>query len=257
MYSIAVLLAMVSLVSADRIVFPESSKKGSTASKGDPPALDTKSTSETKPRSFFGPSAGSFGQHDGLNHHGDLGPLPFGAPGTVDSPYHLEGGDFPGGAQLSGGFGRPGFNIPPPPPHGPHGSHFGGLGVAGSHSPFSSLPHGGLQTQHIGPVIPVTDPLSANLGGNPGGFPVSGGCRFWCRTPKNQVYCCEDANAPQNPVGVKAGVCPAARPACPPTRSLGPPPPCSNDGSCVGVDKCCYDTCLKEHTCKPPQGFGR
>merc|ERR1711970_341283 len=76
-------------------------------------------------------------------------------------------------------------------------------------------------------------------GGNPGiGGPVTGGCRYWCRTPQGQAYCCENSNQAAS---------------CPPTRNFfGPPQTCSNDSRCLGVDKCCFDTCLQEHVCKPP-----
>ena len=87
---------------------------------------------------------------------------------------------------------------------------------------------------------------------------VSYGCRYWCRTPQGQAYCCENANQVQSLVFTKPGLCPPVRDFCPPTRSnIGPPAPCSNDGSCLGVDKCCYDVCLNQHTCKAPHGVGR
>ena len=101
------------------------------------------------------------------------------------------------------------------------------------------------------------------LGGGFGGFGGNTGfnrpasCRYWCRTPQGQVYCCEGANQQQSFVGFKPGRCPPVRPVCPPTRNFGPPSSCSNDGSCAGVDKCCFDTCLQQHTCKAPFGFGR
>lgn len=49
---------------------------------------------------------------------------------------------------------------------------------------------------------------------------------------------------------VHPGSCPAVRPLCPGTRGL-PPKTCSNDGSCGWADKCCFDSCLKLHVCKP------
>ena len=99
---------------------------------------------------------------------------------------------------------------------------------------------GGLGVQHESPVA------------------LSSGCRYWCRTPQGQAYCCEGENEPQSAVGiVKPGRCPPVRPVCPPTRSYGPPQTCSNDGSCGGFDKCCFDTCLQEHVCKAPLGYGR
>merc|ERR1712002_87157 len=111
-------------------------------------------------------------------------------------------------------------------------------------------------------------------GFNQGGFnPGIGGirppprpasCRYWCRTPQGQAYCCEDGARPPSVVTVKPGRCPPVRPTCPPVRNFGgPPQTCSNDGSCAGYDKCCFDTCLQEHVCKPPHnpnpfggGFG-
>merc|ERR1711915_144186 len=80
-------------------------------------------------------------------------------------------------------------------------------------------------------------------------------CRRWCRTPENQVYCCESGNEPEAPVFTKGGRCPPVRPNCPPVRSFfAPPQTCSNDGACGGIEKCCFDRCLEEHVCKPPQG---
>ncbi|XP_063611456.1 uncharacterized protein LOC134785105 [Penaeus indicus] len=96
-------------------------------------------------------------------------------------------------------------------------------------------------------------------GGFPGGsFPGSSfpaQCRYWCRTPEGQAYCCEGAQQPQRPVGTKFGRCPPVRPTCPQTR-FGPPQTCSNDYNCAGRDKCCFDRCLGEHVCKPPSSFG-
>ncbi|KAK7071072.1 hypothetical protein SK128_015588 [Halocaridina rubra] len=125
----------------------------------------------------------------------------------------------------------------------------GGLGGLGGLGGIGGLGSGGLGG--IG-----------GLGGfNPGGIGGIGGisqtCRYWCRTPQGQAYCCEDNNQPQGPVGVKPGYCPPVRPVCPPIRNFAPPLTCSNDYACSGYDKCCFDTCLQEHVCKPPsQGFG-
>merc|ERR1712055_1213573 len=92
-------------------------------------------------------------------------------------------------------------------------------------------------------------------GGNVGGGSAS--CRRWCRTPQGQAYCCEGANEPISAAVTKQGQCPPVRPSCPPTRGFSPPRTCSSDGACSGFDKCCFDTCLQHHTCKPPIGFGR
>ncbi|KAK7087037.1 hypothetical protein SK128_016990 [Halocaridina rubra] len=88
------------------------------------------------------------------------------------------------------------------------------------------------------------------------GIGVSQTCRYWCRTPEGQAYCCEGNEQPQSAVGVKPGFCPPVRPVCPPVRNFAPPSTCSNDFACSGVDKCCYDRCLVEHICKPPIGSG-
>ncbi|CAL4102886.1 unnamed protein product, partial [Meganyctiphanes norvegica] len=61
-----------------------------------------------------------------------------------------------------------------------------------------------------------------NLGG--GGFAgFSGSCRYWCRTPQGQAYCCEGGNQPVSRPNVKPGRCPPVRPQCPPTRGFRPP----------------------------------
>nr|ACU25385.1 crustin 4 [Panulirus japonicus] len=108
--------------------------------------------------------------------------------------------------------------------------------------------HGGVHG-----VVPGVVP-----GVSPGVVPgQSSSCRYWCRTPQGQAYCCENASRPSGPVGTKPGRCPPVRPNCPPVRTFGgPPQTCSNDYSCAGSDKCCYDTCLREHVCKPPQYTG-
>ena len=92
--------------------------------------------------------------------------------------------------------------------------------------------------------------------GPTGGNNRPASCRYWCRTPLNQFYCCEDTSQTPSQPGLKPGFCPPVRPECPPTR-FGPPQTCSHDYACFGVDKCCYDTCLQQHVCKPPQGYGR
>merc|ERR1712142_933421 len=126
-------------------------------------------------------------------------------------------GGFGGGFQQGGGF-QGGF---------PQGGGFPGQGFPGQQFP----------------------------GGNVGGGSAS--CRRWCRTPQGQAYCCEGANEPISAAVTKQGQCPPVRPSCPPTRFGQPPRTCSSDGGCAGLDKCCFDTCLQHHTCKPPIGFGR
>ncbi|XP_050726117.1 uncharacterized protein LOC127003452 [Eriocheir sinensis] len=154
------------------------------------------------------------------------------------------------------GFGGPGFGNQDFGNQGFGNQGFGGLGFGGQgfnnfdgHG-FNSF--GGQGFNNFG----------GGLGGLFGGFPSPvappSTCRHWCRTPQNQAYCCEDAREVPSLVGVvKPGRCPPVRPVCPPTRSFQQPPAtCSNDGRCGGFDKCCFDTCLQEHVCKPPFGFG-
>ncbi|CAL4149818.1 unnamed protein product, partial [Meganyctiphanes norvegica] len=127
-----------------------------------------------------------------------------------------------------------------------HGSSFGGSLSIGF-GPGLSI---GFGQSHVG---------SSSFGNS---FGSSGDCRYWCRTPQGQAYCCENSHqASSGGFGfVKPGQCPPVRPSCPPTgRSFRPPSQCSSDGRCPGSEKCCFDTCLQHHTCKPPQGgfFGR
>ncbi|XP_068230687.1 uncharacterized protein [Palaemon carinicauda] len=96
--------------------------------------------------------------------------------------------------------------------------------------------------------------FNTGFGGGFGG--LSQTCRRWCRSPQGQAYCCESNNEPETLPFVKPGQCPPVRPQCPPVRSFAPPQTCSNDSKCGGVDKCCFDTCLQEHVCKPPIGTG-
>ncbi|CAL4198188.1 unnamed protein product [Meganyctiphanes norvegica] len=101
--------------------------------------------------------------------------------------------------------------------------------------------------------------FGSNLGGGFGGGSShgssSGSCRYWCRTPQGQAYCCEGGNQPVSRPTVKPGQCPPVRPQCPPTRGFRPPSQCSNDSRCPGSEKCCFDTCLQHHTCKPPTSY--
>nr|ACU25384.1 crustin 3 [Panulirus japonicus] len=69
-------------------------------------------------------------------------------------------------------------------------------------------------------------------------------CRYWCKQPDGEYHCCD---------GEKPGNCPIVRLDCPPTRTFAGPQTCSNDRSCAGSDKCCYDTCLRERVCKPAE----
>ncbi|XP_068244109.1 SUMO-interacting motif-containing protein 1-like [Palaemon carinicauda] len=144
---------------------------------------------------------------------------------------------------LAGGFGPVAGGVPP---------------LAGGFSPVA------------GGVPPLAGGFSPVAGGVPphssGFIPVAGAinpaaagpCRYWCRSPRGQYYCCQTPEQSQVLTGLsKPGRCPPVRPLCPQVKLVTPPQPCVNDALCSGYDKCCYDTCLQEHVCKPPYGFGR
>ncbi|XP_042208298.1 keratin, type II cytoskeletal 1-like [Homarus americanus] len=140
--------------------------------------------------------------------------------GGFGSGSHGSGG-FGGGGHGSGGFGSGG---------GGFGSGGGGFGSGG----------GGFGSGGGG------------YGGNSGGS----NCKYWCRTPSNQFYCCErPGQGGGGGVGTHPGRCPPVRPSCPPTRTFGGPQPCSNDGTCAYQDKCCFDTCLQQHICKTAERY--
>ncbi|KAG7172931.1 putative crustin-like antimicrobial peptide 17 [Homarus americanus] len=83
-------------------------------------------------------------------------------------------------------------------------------------------------------------------------FQAPASCRYWCKTPENRVFCCEDERTAPDPVITKIGGCPPVRDVCPPVRVFTGPQTCAHDGNCPGDDKCCFDRCLEETVCKPP-----
>ncbi|XP_042868304.1 glycine-rich protein 2-like [Penaeus japonicus] len=126
------------------------------------------------------------------------------------------------------------------------GGAFGGFGgglISGGRPVPGGFGTGGFGSAGFG---------SGNFGGLSGGYGGSSSCRYWCRTPSNQYYCCGNTGQSSNIVAVHRGRCPQVRPFCPGTRN-GAPRPCSNDGTCSRLDKCCYDICLGQHVCKPAQ----
>merc|ERR1711962_473158 len=132
------------------------------------------------------------------------------------------------------------------------GQQFGGAaGLGNLASAFGSLTGGlnGLGGNGIGTIGSGLNSVGGGYGiggglGGVGGVGSSGSCRYWCRTPQSQSYCCESGQGP--PV----------RPQCPPTRAgFRPPAQCSNDSRCPGAEKCCFDTCLQHHTCKLPTSY--
>jgi len=127
--------------------------------------------------------------------------------------------------------------------YGNQGGNFGtGFGV-GSGLGLGGVGAGGIGGFGVGGV--------GGLGG--GAHGSHGSCRYWCRTPQGQSYCCEHDDEVAVLPTVKPGQCPPVRPQCPPTRlGFRPPQQCSNDSRCPGVEKCCFDTCLQHHTCKAP-----
>ncbi|XP_068227551.1 elastin-like [Palaemon carinicauda] len=178
----------------------------------------------------------------------------------------IHGGAIGGGLSGIGPGGFPGAINPG------HGGIAGGLnpglgGLGGIHGGINPGlgGHPGAINPGLGGHPGAINPGPAIIGGGilPGnggivGLPPVGSsqtCRRWCRTPEKQVYCCEQNHEPETLPIVKPGQCPPVRPQCPPVRS-GPPQTCSNDSKCFGVDKCCFDRCLEEHVCKPPQNSG-
>lgn len=141
-------------------------------------------------------------------------------------------GGFPVGAV--GGFGGGGFP--------------GGVGGGGI--------HGGVGGGFPGGGGGINQPFPA--GGGSGGFSQQGSsnCRYWCKTPEGQAYCCENnQQAPKHPVAAivqKPGLCPPVRAECPLRIFGGPPQTCSKHGDCYGSERCCFDRCLNEHVCKEP-----
>ena len=196
----------------------------------------------------FGAGHNQFGA--GHNQFG-AGHNQFGAGHNQFGPGHNQFG--PGHNQFGAGQFGPGHN------------QFGAGQFGPGHNQFN---------QGHGPVSPGFVAQGIIPGGVPGGVPgvpglapgvgavqvapaSSSSCRFWCKTPQGQAYCCENANEAQTAVFTKGGHCPPVRPTCPLRSFSGPPKTCSNDGACAGVDKCCFDTCLEEHVCKPPHGVGK
>ncbi|XP_042882152.1 keratin, type I cytoskeletal 10-like [Penaeus japonicus] len=180
-----------------------------------------------------------------LGGHGSQGAQRFFAGGGVHGG-GLHGGGVHGGGLHGGGVHGGGVHG-----GGVHGGAIHGGGVHGGGVHGGGVHGGGV---HGGGI---------HGGGIHGGGGIIGGgiatgpseCRYWCKTPEDQAYCCETAQEPESPVGTKFLECPDVRPTCPQGLRAGPPVPCSNDYKCAGFDKCCYDRCLQQHVCKPPSIF--
>nr|QOL09968.1 type IIb crustin cruIIb-3 [Penaeus vannamei] len=191
----------------------------------------------------FGGGHGSSGGFGG--GHGSSGGFVGGVGGGHGGgSVSIVGGGFGGGA--GGGYGGGSVGVG----GGAAGGHGGaGVGIVGGHGGGSVGIVGGGFGGHGGGSVAIVG------GGSGGGYGGGSGasCRAWCKTPQNQAYCCEDSSEPITIPVVKPGSCPPVRPQCPPVRSgYRPPNQCSNDSKCPGYEKCCYDTCLKHHTCKAP-----
>ncbi|KAL7642308.1 UNVERIFIED_CONTAM: hypothetical protein RMT77_006869 [Armadillidium vulgare] len=99
----------------------------------------------------------------------------------------------------------------------------------------------------------ITQPFSPSYSWNSNeAVDPSAGCRYWCKNQRSQFYCCEYDDQRLGPVGEKWGYCPPLRPSCPGLTRSARPRICSNDYSCPGVDKCCFDVCLEVSVCKAP-----
>merc|ERR1719206_477619 len=68
------------------------------------------------------------------------------------------------------------------------GSFGGNVGLGGNIG--AGLGHGG----SVGAGLGLSGSVGAGLGGGYGGSSSSGSCRYWCRTPQGQAYCCEGGN---------------------------------------------------------------
>ncbi|KAK7069148.1 hypothetical protein SK128_007988, partial [Halocaridina rubra] len=167
-----------------------------------------------------------------LGHNNSLGSAGLGHGSALGGP--LAGGIGTGG-HIGGGV--------------DHGGAIGGplfgnsvLGIGGAPIGGGIIGSGGLGHAGIAPLGPV-------------GTGVSATCRYWCRTPERQAYCCEGNDELEALPSVKPGQCPPVRPQCPPVRAYGAPTTCSNDSKCPGKEKCCFDRCLEHNMCKLTIGY--
>ena len=73
-----------------------------------------------------------------------------------------------------------------------------------------------------------------------------GSCKSWCLTSSNKYFCC--TRPMKATVRMKPGKCPPSKFFCPTVTSPSSNS-CSDDYTCGGGSKCCYDNCLKHKTC--------
>nr|XP_053657204.1 uncharacterized protein LOC128706255 isoform X1 [Cherax quadricarinatus] len=80
-------------------------------------------------------------------------------------------------------------------------------------------------------------------------------CNYYCRKPagphRGDFYCCGPESLPIIREQRHPGRCPPALTTCTSRRAFAAPPVCPHDGHCPRAQKCCFDTCLDYHTCKP------
>ncbi|XP_045614709.1 uncharacterized protein [Procambarus clarkii] len=83
-------------------------------------------------------------------------------------------------------------------------------------------------------------------------------CHTYCVKPEGRhrgsTYCCGPDQVPYLKEEKHRGVCEAPLKRCS-KRPAARTKMCPHDGHCPTNQKCCFDTCLDYHTCKPPLGL--
>nr|XP_045614707.1 uncharacterized protein LOC123768291 isoform X2 [Procambarus clarkii] len=84
------------------------------------------------------------------------------------------------------------------------------------------------------------------------------GCNYYCRKPagpnKGENYCCGPEGLPIKREQHHRGSCaPPLKQCTGRFAAFAKPRLCPHDGHCSRDEKCCFDTCLDHHTCKPAQ----
>nr|XP_027219395.1 uncharacterized protein LOC113811778 isoform X2 [Penaeus vannamei] len=97
--------------------------------------------------------------------------------------------------------------------------------------------------------------------------PSNSNCEFWCKTPYNAFYCCDNDGETVTPEEPEHdGECPQVRSECPGIYKNLPgtlpdfdiyglpypddPKICAHDSVCSAWEKCCFDRCFDRHVCK-------
>ncbi|XP_071552283.1 uncharacterized protein [Panulirus ornatus] len=137
-----------------------------------------------------------------------------------------------------GGDGRPG--------------RYGVRKYGGSYTPTKGVSPGQGVRPDVGSVVKVDEGSRDPVAGGDIAEVAEEGCRYYCRAPNDEIYCCESDMDPITRPTVKGGVCPASEGSC---SYLTFVIPCSNDARCPDEDKCCFDSCQERHVCVPPSSF--